>query len=583
MYSKDQNQAFDSDVVDMSEKDLDSTQGWDSGEPETIEPEFSLTDEPLSSSASWREKKVAESVREEDYRRFGVDPISDRKKKKQKGPSFFKLLNPRYLQTSVEKYGYRFSAKKFYLTTLAALASAVGVGILFQLDWYFVLLIAVLAGVCMPFIFLISQKNMYMSKQFHDVSDYMEQLLYSFRRKRKILTSLEDVLVSFEDDKGPMKRLVAEAIEYIRTADSSGDIHREALDIIEREYRNDRLRSVHNFLIAVENNGGTVEKSVDLLLDDRALWDERVHAFQQERNTIKRNITLSIVFSLVLCAAILFIFSIDILAEMQIPKNIFVQITSTGVIIMNLLLFVNATNKFTQSWLRKENKQSDYQILRDYFYVENFDPAKDRKLSIILALVTSLIWILGLIMDSPLIVVGGVAISLFCLFSSQISYNLAKKSTVKEIQKAFPQWMMELSLILQSDNVQVSISKTLNSAPPVLRPELEALVEKFEEEPHSLRPYTEFLQRYELPEIRSAMRMLYAVSTSGTVNIDEQISDLIKKQNALMDKAEKIVNSDQLAGMTSVNMVPMLFCIVKSVADMTILVFSLFNLMSSQI
>lgn len=533
-----------------------------------------------STSESTEFRTIAEAIAAEDYLRFGIDPERDKKKKKVKGPSFFELLNPRNLQTSVEKYGYTFSAKNFYLFVFGALAIAIATGLLFQLDWYFIAVIGVIAALCVPSIFLASLKGMYSSKQFRDVSDYIEQLLYSFRRKRKILPSLEDVYIAFEDDNGPMKELVAQAMEYIRTADSEGDIYREAFDIIEKEYSNDRLRCVHNFLIAVENNGGAVEQSVDLLLDERAMWDERVHLFQKEKDTIKRNITLSIVFSLILCFGILYIFSVESLAELQIPKNLLVQITSAAAIILNLILFVNITNKFTQSWLRKEAKQTDYQILRDYFYVENYNPAKERKNAIIWTACTSVIWIIGLILDKFFIVVLGAIIALFCAFSSQISYSIAKKSTTKEIQKAFPQWLMELALILQTDNVQVSISKTLDSAPVVLRPELERLVEKFEMAPHSLKPYSDFLKDYDLSDIKSAMKMLYSVSASGTGNVDEQIADLIKKQNSLMDKAERISNSDQLAGMTTVNMVPMLFCILKSVLDMTVLIFSLFSLMS---
>lgn len=523
---------------------------------------------------------VAESIKAEDYLRFGVDPAKGKKKKKEKGPSVLKMLNPRNLQTSVEKYGFQFSAKRFYLYVLLGLAAAVGTGVLFQLDWYFIAIIGAVALLSIPSIFLASIKGMYTAKQFHDVSDYMEQLLYSFRRKRKILTSLEDVYVAFEDDTGPMKELIGKAIEHIRSAETTGDIHREAFDIIEKEYSNDRLRNAHNFMIAVENNGGKVENSIDLLLDERAMWDERVHLFQKEKNTIKRNITFSIVFSLVLCFAILFIFSVDTLADLQIPKNMLVQCTSTVAILLNLVLFVKITNKFTQSWLLREKKQSDYQILRDYFYVKNFDPAKERKLTLITAACTSLIWIVGLLINKPLIIIAGVAITLFCLLSSRLSYSLTKKNVTKEIQKAFPQWIMELALILQTDNVQVSIAKTLDSAPVVLRPELEQLVENFDVAPHSLKPYTEFLADYDLSDIKSAMKMLYSVSTSGTANIEEQIADLIKRQNILMDKAEKIQNSDQLAGMTTINMVPMLFCILKSVADMTVLVFSLFSLMS---
>lgn len=526
------------------------------------------------------QKSVWQSIQEDDYKRFGVDPKKDKKVEKEKKPPLHKLLNARYLKTSVEKYGFTFDAKKFYFFVLAMLAGAVVVGWMFQLDWYFLVIIGLVGFLCAPTVFMASLEGMFAAKQFHDVSDYMEQLLYSFRRKRKILTSLEDVYIAFEDDNGPMKDLVAQAIEYIRTADTEGDIHREAFDIIEAEYNNDRLRSAHNFLIAVENNGGAVEQSLDLLLDERAMWDERVHTFQKEKGAIKRNVTISIIMSLVLCFAILYIFSVESLESLAIPKNFLVQITSAFVIVSNLLLYVKLTNRFTKSWLKRDDKQSDYSILRDYFYVENYDPAKEKRLSIILTAATSLIWIYGLWKDMMLVTIVGAVISLFCMFSSQISISLAKKSTTKEIQKAFPQWLMELALLLQNDNVQVSIAKTLDSAPVVLRPELELLVERFEESPHSLKPYSEFLKKYDLSDIKSTMKMLYSVSASGTVNIEEQITDLIKKQNNLMDKAEKISYADQLAGITTINLVPMLFCILKSVVDMGVLVLSLFSLMS---
>lgn len=511
--------------------------------------------------------------------KYGVDPIEGKKVKKDKDrPTFLKLLNPKNLQTEVSKYGYSFSSKKFYLSVLAAMAIAIGVGFLFQLKWYFNMVIIMTCILCVPVIFYVSRKNMYESKRFHDVTNYMEQLLYSFRRKKKILTSLEDVSVSFEGDTGNMKKVIDEAIEYIRTSETSGDIYREALDIIENEYSNDRLRNVHNFLIAVENNGGAVENPVDLLLDERAMWDQRVHSFQKERNATKRNITLSICFSLCLCFFILFILNSDSLSKLQIIQNPIVQITSTLVILFNILLYTKIINKLSQSWLKHEKKHSEYQVLKDYFYVTEFDKKKEIKTSIIFSLVFVPLIVIGFVISNYILLAIGVIAFLFCLFSSTISYRASRKSTIKEIEKTFPQWLMELALILQGDNVQVAISKTLETAPVVLRPELHKLVDGFEKEPHSIIPYNNFLKEFDLPEIKSAMRMLYSITTTGTGNVDEQITDLIKKQNVLMDKSEKISNEDHLAGFSTLSMIPMLFCILKSVADMTILVFSLFGM-----
>ena len=54
-----------------------------------------------------------------DYIRYGVDPTQKKKKKaKSDKPKLVQLLNPKNLQTEVSKYGYSFSAKRFYLSLL---------------------------------------------------------------------------------------------------------------------------------------------------------------------------------------------------------------------------------------------------------------------------------------------------------------------------------------------------------------------------------------------------------------------------------------------------------------------------------
>lgn len=542
-------------------------------------PEETAAEEPVAEETGAGEPVPADTDFTE-MTQYGVDVTQKKMKKASDRPPLTKLMNPKNLQTEVSRYGYNFSAKKFYLSILAAFAVAIGIGFLFKLSIPFILAIFIVCTLCVPSILLTSYKNMYESKRFHDVSNYMEQLLYSFRRKKKILTSLEDVLISFEGDRGPMKGLIEQAIQYIQTSETQGDIYREALDIIEQEYDNARLRNVHNFLIAVENNGGDVEAPVDLLLNERAMWDERTHTFQKEKNSVKRTIIVSIAFSLGLCFLLLFILSMSQLKQLALPTNIVVQFSSTFVIIASVLLYTKIINKLTQSWLKKTRKHTDYQILRDYFDVVNRDKKAELKSRIIWTAATSAIALLGILLNNTVIIVIGVAIMAFCFFAPTISMNLATKNTIKEIEIAFPQWLMELALLLQGNNVQVAISKTVDTAPVVLRPELKKLVEGFERDTHSIVPYNEFLKTFDLPEIKSAMRMLYSITATGTGNIDEQITDLIKKQNVLMDRAEKISNEEALAGFSTLTMVPMLFCIIKSLVDMTILVFSLFGMVA---
>lgn len=515
-----------------------------------------------------------------NYELYGVDSTKAGKRKvKQKGV-FFKMLNPKNLQTEIAKYGYSFSAKSFLLYILAAVVVATGVSVLFKLRFYLVALVFIFCLCCVPSLLLSSYKDMYEAKRFQDVSNYMETLLYSFRKNKKILSSLQDTLVAFEDDNGRMREVIEEAITYIRTANTNGNLYREALDIIEKEYDTTRLRNLHTFLIAVEANGGVVENPVDLLLEERASWDERTHTFQSERKTTKRNITISIVMSLALCYFLLAIINTEALQDLAIIQNMLVQISSTFVIIACAIMFTITTNKLSTSWLKRDARTTDYYVIKDYFATIDRDRKAEVKSSLIWTALMLPIILLGVILHNTVIIVIGVVCALFCLVSPMLSYNIARKNTIKEIEKAFPQWLMELALLLKYNNVQVAISKTINTAPVVLRPELIKLVQSLVNDSNSIVPYNNFLKDFDLPEIKSAMRMLYSITATGTGNIDEQITNLIKKQNTLMDKAEKISNEDSLAGLSTLTMLPMLFCVAKSLVDMVVLVFSLLTMVN---
>lgn len=577
-------------ATELNELDIDTVEeAVDYATEESSDDKYDYTDKDFSGEYDELGNKKKSKMSKKEQRtkafdevvaRYGLDPVkAKRTPKKKDTPPLRQLINPKNLQREVEKYGYKFNANSFYFSLFATMGVAIGVGFLFQLDVLFIAVLIIASALCVPSIIYTIHKNMYESKRFHDVTNYIEQLLYSFRKKQKILTALEDTQIAFEGDGGPMYKAIGEAIDYIQNA-TGDNVYREALAIIEAEYNNDRLKNAHSFLVAVERNGGRVDHPVDLLLEDRAMWDERVHTFQKDRSNTRRHIVVSLIFSIILCFFILYILSTDRLAELEIAKNIVVQCSSTAIILLDMFLFTTTTKRLSKGWLTREKKHSDYQILKDYFYVTEFDKTKEVKSGLLFSLIFVVLAVVGLVISKYVLVVAGVFGAALCIAAPFISFKLSKKSTIKEIEKAFPQWLMELALILQSDNVQVAISKTLNTSPVVLRPALYKLVEGFEADPQSIQPYNKFFEEFDLPEIKSAMRMLYSITTTGTGDMDEQITDLIKKQNILMDKAEKIANDDALAAFSTLSMLPMLFCILKSVIDMTILVFSLFTMIT---
>ena len=135
---------------------------------------------------------------------------------------------------------------------------------------------------------------------------------------------------------------------------------------------------------------------------------------------------------------------------------------------------------------------------------------------------------------------------------------------------AFPQWLMEIALLLQGDNVQVSIHKTYDNAPMILKPELEIMMEKLEKNPESQKPYLEFLELVELPAIQSAMKMLYSISSGHGGDVSEQIKEIIHRNNLLMDKAEKLENEDRMAGTNLYFLLPMLLGAFKLILDLSV-------------
>lgn len=69
---------------------------------------------------------------------------------------------------------------------------------------------------------------MYQQKRFLDVTNYLEQLLYSFRKGPKILTSLQDTLAVFPE--GQMHDHILKVMDAIQNKPigEGGDLYRDA-------------------------------------------------------------------------------------------------------------------------------------------------------------------------------------------------------------------------------------------------------------------------------------------------------------------------------------------------------------------
>lgn len=477
------------------------------------------------------------------------------------------MLNPKNLQKEIDEYGYSFSQGKYLIFITAAIAGAVICGLIFSLKWYFILAIALSGIFCIPSLILSGYKNMYEHKRFLDISDYMEQILYSFRSTNKILYALKDTQTLYEAG-GKMHSIIQETVSYIEGGKENSDLYREAFSIIEREYPCKRLRSIHEYLKSVEENGGDNEGTIDLLLQDKAVWADNIVLLQEDKKNARTKIFLSIIVTVILALIFHAVYR-SMPKEYSIVEHMVTQAATTVYLILDILIFRKANGEIAKSWIEREGTD-EKKISRYYKLVTEYDEKKERKKSMRIAAPFFILSVPFLIFGKTYVSIAALVGGTLMMNQHRFGYRTAYDVIVQEINQAFPGWLMNMALLLQANNVQVSISKTIPYAPAVLKPDLEKLIDRLKENPNSPEPYLEFLNMFKLSSVQSAMKMLYAISESGTGDAQTQINVLVQRNSKLLDKAEKLQNEKSLAGMNGIFYLPQVTVSLQTMVNMLV-------------
>lgn len=439
-----------------------------------------------------------------------------------------KYLNPKNLSKEIRGYGYSYSLKNQILIMCMVVCGTCILGKVLGLigSQIIILIIVILIG--MPRLILNVYRNMFEQKRFVDISNYLEQMLYSFKRKSKIISALEDTSILFPE--GLIGETIMKTIDYITFSNTEGNVYEEAFKIMEKEYGCDILTRIHTFMNRVEMNGGEYEDSIEILILDRNRWVTRVLATQKEKQLIKRNVTIGILLSMIVIVGTVFMVPSDLV---DVQSNIVAQISSLVTLGVNYYLWVFVQCRLSGSWIESDHSLTDEQIIRYYDEVVNDEKKFGRRLS--------------------------------------------KKKLRREVEKTFPDWVLGLSLLLQTENVQMAIKNSIIDAPIALKKELELLQEKIEKNPISIDPYLEFFEVLNIHEIQSAMRMLYSISQNGGEDMSKQIHTLVERNVELQDQSERMKTEDFLAGMGFCVLVPMVIGCGKMLVDMALLMFGILS------
>jgi hypothetical protein len=296
------------------------------------------------------------------------------------------------------------------------------------------------------------------------------------------------------------------------------------------------------------------------------MWAERVMNLQKEFQIVKRNIMIALVATMLICILPLYLLG----GNLDISSIPLCQISAVVLIGICMLIYVKADKNLCRSWIEKEVDSTG--MGKKYLQVRDYDEAKEAKSSQKMAIIPVILFIGAFIYFKNIaVLVTGVVVVLFFLNQHKIGHSLALKKVAREIEKQFPNWLMEVALLLQTDNVQMAIRKSMDSAPEVLVYALEDLIYQLEENPNAIEPYHRFLKEYRNPDVQSAMRMLYALSSGNAGDVTKQVEELIDRNNAMMDKAEKLEQEDKIAGMKVYILLPSLLASFKLMVDMALL------------
>lgn len=493
-------------------------------------------------------------------------------KKKMNKKNREKIFSIQALKTEINGYGFSYSIKDYAVTLLLVIAALVGAGIFYSLKIPFLAIILLSFIVMMPGMITTQFKYIYEQKKFTDAVDYMEYMLYEFKKKPKILYALR----AAEDScTGDIKKRIKKAIDYIENGVYRNNLYKEAFYFIEEGYDCERMAVIHQFLMKIEAEGGEYQDALNIILDDVKSWTERTYEFQKEKANIKQKVLITIILSLIMCAILT-----KVSAQVyDITGSMLYQSVTTGLLIAFIILFASVQKKLSGSWLIGDATPRK-KMFQQYALALAGDVKILRQKELPNAIIYAALGLLFLFGGGLFPVISqfknlGYLLLIFSGFTYFIKpssdIKAAKNNTIKEINKEFPSWFRNLAINLQKETVHVSIKQSLKDAPLVLKPSLISLIKELDDDPVTMKPYINFLSTFELPDISSAMKMLYSLNEAGQDEVVTQINTLVTRNNELLEKSERLKNSDSIAITGYLVVLPMVFYLVKMIVDMALI------------
>lgn len=495
----------------------------------------------------------------EDYNKLNKD---------NKVISYLSLKN---MKADIYKYGYTYSNKKYALMIFCSIAVSVGFAYVYQLKPFCIAMVLITILLCLPSLIRARFKGAFQEKKFNDVDIYLHQMAFSFQKSPKILSALED---TEKVATGKLKAILKKAIVSINE-NTSSNIYEEAFAIIQKSYNNSRVAALNKFMYKIETNGGKYGTALNIILTDVNNWVNRTYLMQNEVKNIKKNTIIGLLLGYIMGASTVVYSKVmngtgTLLGSADISQDLLYQITSVIFICVSILFFTYSQTHYNYDWVEKVHK--DKYIMKDYKNATEFDAKKFAKKMIplyaIIFLIAMAVALIDVIPYHLYIGIGLILLDIYMVISPSFTKKSAVEKTRKNVQDAFGEWLRDVSINLQDEPLIPAIQDTYDTCPTVLKPELTVFLIRALNDPTAVEPYYEFLARFQIEDINSAIRSLYSLSSMDSDIVDEQLNQLVARNYEFIDKSEAASAKDTNAAMRFTEYIPTMVASFKLGADM---------------
>ena len=270
------------------------------------------------------------------------------------------------IKQSINKYGTNISTKNFILEVLGIISGIIVISIFLKLKSIPFIILVIVSTLIIPLIVLAWCKQMASAKKFSLLTDYLSNIIPIFIQKSKVRYTLGE-LSSITSD--VMKESIDKAIEYIDKTKDDPDLLKNALKIIEKEFPNSRIKSVHQFLVSVEDaNSATYKDIANNLYEDIEGWIKRTYTFKKDLTNRRNKLLILCIMTLLMDLMFVYVYGANEFFQ-GYTDNIFYQISSTVFVVSIEIISALILVKLNGDWLINDIDIKDEGKIKTKYYI----------------------------------------------------------------------------------------------------------------------------------------------------------------------------------------------------------------------